>query len=1248
MGGFLSLPLHWNQRLFWIKFFLVSLFRFHCFLGEAGAISSLLITGSLLAAGTLGPQTYRAGFTSLPSSQTGITFSNRVSEQRYLTNQIVLNGSGVAFADVDADGRTDVFLAGYGGASCLWHNKGLLAFSLSTASSFPAEVLSRLDGTGVAFADLDGDGDPDLILNTLNQGTYLFLNDGGGHFRLGQIINQARGGTSLSLADVDGDGDLDLYVVNYRGVTVRDDPGAKYQLREEGGRQWVTGYNGRPTTEPDLIGRFSMTPSGPQENGEPDAFFLNDGKGKFSPVSWTDGTFLDENGRPLLSPPYEWGLSGLFRDFNGDGLPDLYVCNDFQSEDRFWINETPLGGTARFRLAQKMALRHTSAFSMGVDGADINRDGREDFIVLDMLSREHWRRQTQVEGLPPGFYQPGVIDDRPQFSHNTLFLGRGDGSFAEIGRLAGVSASEWAWTPLFLDVDLDGWEDLLVSNGHVMDMLNADVSKQAEDLKGNRRKTPRELLELRRLFQPLAATNAAFRNCHNLTFADMTVEWGFGESGVEHGMAAADLDGDGDLDLVLNTFNGPAKILRNDAAAPRLRIQLKGLSPNTRGIGAHVRVRASGLPEQTQQMISGGRYLSADDTVRTFALGTAPTAAVEVRWRSGRVTRIPTAVAGLLTVEEAAATGVFNPSPSPLALFEDVSVRLSHHHLDTAFNDFARQPSITRDLSQGGPGITWTDLNQDGLDDLVISSGQGGAMGVFTNTGQGRFATFANAAFERPTARDLTTVLSIGGALIAGISNYEDARTNGGALRIMNPSNGLSGEVLGGMAAAVGPLAAADIDGDGILEIFVGVRAVAGRYPEPASSFLVRNEGGRLGISARFDQIGLVQGAVFSDLNGDGRPDLAVTCDWGPIKLFQNREGILVPWDPPLRGSGISTGVTNLSQWTGWWHGITAVDADGDGRMDLVVGNWGRNHFLGSKEESRPLRVRYGDFNGDDIVDLVESYVGPTGVELPVRRHELLKNILPALATGFSRLEAYGRATLTELLQGIATNIPVRTALNLDSGILLNRGNFFEWRAFPPEAQVAPVFGTVAADFNGDGIEDLVLTQNFFGIPSDEARYDAGRGLLLLGIGKGDFTVNSDSGIVAWGEQRGAAAADFDGDGRMDLAVGQNLTATRLFRNTNALPGLRVHLQGSAGNPESIGASLRWITASGPGPRRELHAGAGWWSVDSSVTVLGTQNAAGEVEVRWPGGRLQRHRIKAGTRTLILPQTGEPPEASPP
>ena len=1182
------------------------------------------------------------GFELLDPRASGLGFTNRVPDSRYLTHQIPLNGSGVALGDVDGDGRPDVFLAAYSGGSALFHNRGDWTFVRTTDKAFGTGVLSGLEGTGAVLADIDGDGDLDLVLNTLGQGTRIFVNDGSGRFTAGAVLNPRRAGSSLSMADADGDGDLDLYVANYRTVTVRDDPKAKYSVREENGRQRIVAYNGRSTDEPDLVGRFTMTPGGPRENGESDALYLNDGKGGFTEASWTGGIFLDPAGRPIDSAPQDWGLSVLFRDLTGDGRPDLYVCNDFHSEDRFWINDTPPGGPLRFRAAPPMTLRHTSAFSMGADAADIDRDGVDDFLVLDMLSRDHRRRNLQMDGVPPGFHQPGVWDDRPQFSHNTLFLGRGDSTFAEIGRFAGLSASEWSWTPIFLDVDLDGYEDLLVSNGHEMDMLDVDVAARAEAIKSSRAMGPREMLEMRRMFARLDTPNAAFRNRGDLTFEDMTRAWGFDAPGVEQGMAAADLDGDGDLDLVLNTLNGPAKLYRNKASAPRLAVRLRGLGGNSRGIGARLKVSARGLPAQTQEMMSGGRYLSCDEAIRCFALGQSPTADVEVTWRDGRVTRRNGVGPGVVDIRQddpSTASPTVSSAVAPkhrAPLFEPIPGRLAHVHVDTPFDEFGRQPLKPFELSLSGPGITWADLNGDGWDDLLVSAGQGGTLGVFTNDAHGGFSALVGPALLKPASRDLSTLMVLRGVILAGISNAEDGATNGGAIRIVDPLSGTSGEVLSGRACPVGSMAAADVDGDGELEIFVGVREVPGRYPEPATSFLVRNRGGRLGIETRFEQLGLVDGVVFTDLDDDARPDLAVATAWGPIRLFRNAGGRLEPWDPPLRGSGLPSGVERLSQWTGLWQGITAGDFDGDGRMDLAAGNWGRNHFLGADPRRRPLRLRHGDLLGDGIWDILESYVGPDGRDWPVRKRPALIGLIPDGARRFPDAASFGGASMDDLFGPLWKTLPVVSALNLDSGVFLNRGDHLEWRALPARAQLAPAYGLAVGDLDGDGTEDLFLSQNHFGIHPDDARYDAGRGLLLRGSGRGDFEADERSGVVAWGEQRGVALADLDADGRMDLALGQNSGPTLLFRNRAARPGLRVRLKGPPGNPTGIGVSLRWWAAGKAGPRREIRMGGGYCSVDSPVTVLASDRAAGEVEVRWPGGAVRRVPVPAGVGEITL------------
>ncbi len=1184
--------------------------------------------------------TQAAGFRLMSPRTTAITVTNAVPPARYLTNQIYLNGSGITLADWDGDGQTDVLAGGLGGATRIYRGQMKLRFADATASSLP-ELPPNLDVTGTLGSDLNGDGRADLVLNTVAQGSWIFTNAGAGVLRkAGEVLNLNRAGMSVAAADVDADGDLDLYLANYRAVTLRDEPNGKFGIKQDGGRPRIVAYNGRPTSEPDLVGRFYLTPTGPKENGQPDVLLLNDGHAGFTPVSWTDGSFVDDEGKSLVSAPYDWGLSVLFRDLNGDGRPDLYVCNDFESPDRFWLNETVPGGPVRFRAASTWALRNTAAFAMGVDAADVNRDGHDDFLALDMLSRDHRQRNYQVDALPTSSHQPGLWQDRPQFSHNTLFLGRADGTFADVGRLASVSASEWAWTPVFLDVDLDGWEDLLISNGHEMDMMDADTSMRAEQAKAKKVLGNRELLELRRMFRRFAPPKAAFRNLGNLAFADVSRDWGFATEAVTQGMALADLDGDGDLDVVANNLNDAPAIYENLAVAPRLLVRLKGAKGNTAGIGARIVVRGGPVPEQSQVMMAGGRYLSSDEPVRCFAAGVARELSVEVRWPSGAVSRVEHVRPNqTLLVEETSAAVATPATPAKAAeWFEDVSERLAHQHTESAFDDLGRQPLLTRNLSEGGPGITWGDLNGDGADDLLVGSGAGGTLAAFLNDGTGRFQRATNAPLARTTARDQGTVLVQSGAVLAALSNYEDGQTNGGALRLVDLSRNVSGEVLTGQAGNFGAVAAADVDGDGTLELFLGGRALAGRYPEATPSLLVKLVGGRFTVQHRFDQIGVVNGAVFSDLDGDGHPELVVAGDWAPVRVFRFREG----------GVSEVTDTLGLAPTTGWWNSVTVGDFDEDGRPDLIAGNWGWNGFpvprapLDGQEPcpANRRRIRWGDLDGNGVTDLVESYFDAAGRELPYRKFDAAANALPFLRERFANRADYGAATLGEIYGAALGQLPVREAARFGTTVFLNRGGRFEARRLPVEAQFAPTFGLAVADFDGDGHDDVFLAQNFYAVSPDEARQDASRGLLLRGDGRGGFAVVAEAGAHVYGDGRGAGVADFDSDGRVDLAVGQNGGQTKLFRNATAEPGIRVRLAGAAENPEGIGAQLRLFAGDAGGPLRELHRGGGYWSVDSPTTVLTHPATPTALEVKWPGGTVRRYAIPAGAKQVTAKPDG--------
>ncbi|HXP60273.1 MAG TPA: VCBS repeat-containing protein, partial [Dongiaceae bacterium] len=482
------------------------------------------------------PATGRAGFTLMDPRQTGIDFTNTLSDQNAAQNQIRLNGSGVALGDVDGDGWCDIFVCSLEGHVALYKNLGGWRFTNITAAAgldFPGNF-----STGATFADVDGNGTLDLLINGIGTGTRLFLNDGHGHFTEARDSGLAHeyGAMTCALADIDGDGALDLYVANYRTTTVRT---TGFSMLSMGGHRMI---------RPQDRGHLELTPQGRVlEHGEPHLLYRNDGHGHFTPLSWTDGTFLDEEGHALREAPRDWGLTAAFRDLNRDGFPDLYVCNDFHSPDRIWLND----GHGHFRALPRLAIRHTPTFSMAVDFADVDRDGRDDILVSDMMSRDHGRRLMQIAAMEPYTILIGDFADRPQLDRTVLQWNRGDGTYAEVAAYAGLENSEWNWSVIFLDVDLDGFEDVLASTGHMFDTQDRDAQARiAANGPYPPSKVPQKLLML----PPLRQAKLAFRNRGDLTFSECGAAWGFDQVGVAHGMALADLDNDGDLDLVVNNL----------------------------------------------------------------------------------------------------------------------------------------------------------------------------------------------------------------------------------------------------------------------------------------------------------------------------------------------------------------------------------------------------------------------------------------------------------------------------------------------------------------------------------------------------------------------------------------------------------------------------------------------------------------------------------------------------------------------
>jgi len=1188
----------------------------------------------------------RPGFTLMDPKLTGLTFSNMLAQQRHLTNQILLNGSGVAAGDVDGDGWCDLYFCRLDGPNALYRNLGNWKFEDVTKTAGVA--CDSLDATGAALADLDGDGDLDLVVNSVGGGTRVFRNDGRGHFKEdAHALNPDKGGMSLALGDVDGDGFLDLYVANYRTSGLMDMPNTKFRLKVEQGKQVITAVNGRPVTEPDLVGRFSVNSrGGVDEHGEVDGFYRNIGGTNWVSVSFTGGAFLDEDGKVLPSPPYEWGLSVMMRDINQDGLPDIYVCNDFDAEDRIWLNQ----GAQKFRACPRLAQRKGSLFSMGVDFADINRDGFDDFLVLDMSSREHVQRMTQMGDRFGSMVRIGDIASRPQNMLNTLFLNRRDGTYAEIGYLSGLAASEWSWATAFVDVDLDGWEDVLVTNGHERAARHLDFVERLARMRAEKKLSGPEILQARTLFPRLDTANLAFRNRGDLTFEESGQRWGFDLRGVSQGLALADLDNDGDQDAVLNNLNGPVAVYRNDASAARLAVRLKGAAPNTKGIGARIKVFGGPVPMQSQEMICGGRYLSSDDPLRVFAAGSVTNELrIEVLWRSGKQSMVKAAKANhVYEIEEsnAVVVPVVAQKPPVQPLFVDVSALIPHTHHKEAYDDFALQPLLPHRLSQAGPGITWWDTDGDGWDDLIIGSGKGGALSVYRNDRQGGFKAASGPPFNQILTRDQTTILGFKNrdgsrVLLAGSSNYEDGLTNGGVVRQYNLATQQVEDSFPGAESSTGPLAMTDLNGSGHLSLFVGGRVIPKRFPEAASSLLFTRTNDAWILDAEntkaLANVGLVNGAVFSDLDGDGTADLVLACAWGPVRLFQNDKGRLKE----------ITEQAGLSNYRGWWNGVCTGDFNGDGRPDIVACNWGRN----TKYESvrgQPWRLNYGDLQGRGVVDTLESYYDPlTRTWVPWQPLRIAAVALPFLSQRWQTQEAYGRASFDEIYGDVLKNTKRLEVNWLETTLFLNLGDRFEARPLPLEAQMTPAFGACAGDVDGDGHEDLFLSQNFFGVPPEQSRYDAGCGLWLRGDGRGGVKALSgeESGVKVYGEQRGAALCDFDHDGRLDLAVGQNGAATKLFRNVRGRPGLRVRLAGPPGNPDALGAAMRAVTGKGLGslglgPLREVQAGSGHFSQNSFEQVFPSSPKPTALWIRWPEGKAIQIEIKETESELFIDPEG--------
>ncbi|MBL9136350.1 MAG: VCBS repeat-containing protein [Verrucomicrobiales bacterium] len=1080
------------------------------------------------------------GFTELTAASLGIVWTNRISPARYAVRQNLMNGAGVALADFDGDGWCDLFLCSKEGPSALFRNLGQWQFTNVTETA--GLSCQHLIATGAVAADVNGDGRPDLHVTSFLGPDALFLNQGNGTFT--NVTESAGvampgGATSAAFGDVDGDGDLDLYVCRF-GVDAILRDGARIPMRMVGGVQQPTGRFAKKLT---LIGQQMY------ELGEPDVLLLNNGQGVFTRAQWNDH-FVDEDGRPLAEAPPDLSLAVQIRDLDGNGTPDIYVCSDFQSPDRIWLGD----GRGKFRALPRMAIRCMSYACMGVDASDVDRDGHLDLFTLEMLSRDHSRHLAQAAPIGVGLRRSIRDIDRAQFGRNTFQWNRGDGTYAEIAWYAGLAMSDWSWCPIFLDVDLDGFEDLLVSNGHPHDLNDRD----AGNLNSSEQSTgaaPQNIQAQVLARAPLNVPKVAWRNTGRLRFQDYSATWRFQATRCTHGMALADLDNDGDQDVVGNVWRDAPLIARNDSQRPRIAVRLRASKGNTHGIGAQVSLLGGPVPRQQKEILAGGRYLSGDQPEVTFAAGSANAdqLSIEIRWPDGMVSTVPHVdpnrryEIGAPTSTAAPPLRKSEPSPDPTKALVEVTVPALFTHQESEFDDFALQPLLPWRLSRLGPGIAVLKESQKCW--MVLGAARGSALVALHLNAQGLVEP-APPLEAGPLPDDIVALrfaeLSPGRmSLLAALANLESGdERQPSVLRFDRIGEGwIATNALPSIGASPGSLGVGDVDADGDLDVVVGGRCHRGRYPEAANSMVFTNQSGHLSIDAARSRallrVGLVTDIAMADLNGDRRTDLILACEWGPIRILLNTGDSFQDVSEQF----------GMGEWTGLWQCLLATDLDGDQRIDIVAGNWGLNSAH-QRHAAGTWRLGFADFRGTGALGMIEAAFDPAKrAFVPTRPRDVLDVEIPWLRQKYPTHRSYSQTTVEEMLRGHTDMIPHVEARHLASGVFYNRGNRFEFKPLPAQAQWTPIRSLCRIGPNHPWGDGLFCGQNFFDGRDEDDRMDAGRGLFLKSKEDGTLIAEptATQSIPIYGSMRGCVSADFNLDGVDDLWVAQNNGPSRLF-----------------------------------------------------------------------------------------------------
>lgn len=1056
-------------------------------------------------------------FTQLDAKQTGVTFINAISESEglnVLAYEYFFNGAGLAVGDLDNDGLPDLFFTANMGPNKVYRNLGGLRFQDVTKSA-GARVEGRAGHwkTGVTMADVNNDGlldvyvcysgkgEPDVRRNQLfiNQGNFTFR-EAGKEFGL----DDPSYSTQAAFFDYDRDGDLDMFLLNHSVKKVDNLEFAKFR------------------NTPDTFAGCRM--------------FENNGS-----------RFIDVSDRCGISrSALTFGLGIVVADINQDGWPDLYATNDYNEPDHLYLNNRD----KTFRDMADSALTHMSQFSMGADIADFNNDGLPDIITLDMLPEGNKRQKLlQLQENYDIFELMQQQGLHKQYMRNMLHLNNGNGTFSEIGQLAGVFKTDWSWTPLMADFDNDGYKDLFITNGYLRDYTNKDFLRYWGDYKVKKAmdREPVQLMDLVRAMPSTKLPNYMFRNNRNLTFSNEQVDWGFEQPAISSAAVYADLDNDGDLDIIVNNINDPAFIHRNNARALNRHHYISFRVVNEKAapaIGARIYLYAGGVMQYAELGQNRG-YLSAVSTIVHFGLEkTGQVDSVRIIWPDGGVIMLTAPPADQMLTITPLQKRVSSPSfatPVPPVFIQTVSP-VDYQHEGFGENDFKRQQLLLFMYSNTGPVMAKSDVNRDGLEDLFVSGNRTQPGRLYLQSRSGAFSMADGLSIVNEEEA------SVSAALFTDVNGdgWPDLYVAKGGYSIWEPNTpSLQDELYindgkGGLRKSLIPLPdvsasakscirAADVDADGDIDIFVGGRLIPGRYPLTPESYLLINDGtGRFTKKpAAFSFAGMVTDAQWHDMNGDNRPDLVMVGEFMPISVYLNlpigfEDVTETYFSKPLKGM---------------WSSLRVRDLDGDGKADIIAGNIGRNlPFRVTDQE--PAALVYADFDGNGSVDPFFCFHIQGKMYPYVSRDELNEQIY-AMRKKFTSYEQYSTAVLEDIFTPDEWKKAVRLDMNeQETVVLLQRdGKFNNRTELPVQAQFANVSQIFDADINADGITDLLLLGNSTPNRLKMGAIQANEGALFLGRGGGRFEYipQAASGLKVQGDVKSMEAITVGGR-RMILA----------------------------------------------------------------------------------------------------------------